>query len=239
MSATRSPPDATLSAHAPLAPWLAPRHTPRQLRRHALLTRPLLEHDSHPAGGLFHLVDFAAFPHTLALPARRLMDSLTSQSALHAALGSSRRRAFHAELQRLVDAHFVPQEAQQLAQQLAAVGGRGTVQVRRLRSLVPGAARGGYDSFSCLAFLPLPRCRAHSAAPSCHSPQVAAPDTVQGRQCVAELPLLTKAYLLAKSPAPAPRPQPCGCGSARSAAGTAPFAPEHRCLFCGRTIDGE
>lgn len=59
------------------------------------------------------------------------MDSLTSQSALHAALGSSRRRAFHAELQRLVDAHFAPQQAQQV-QQLAAVGGN-TAQVRSSR----------------------------------------------------------------------------------------------------------
>jgi hypothetical protein len=120
------------------------------------------------------------------------MDSLASQSALHAALGSSRRRAFHAELQRLVDAHFATQQAQQ-AQQLAAVGG---------------------DS------------EAVQVAPSL--------DTVQGRQWV-ELPLLTKAYLLAKSSrAPAPS-QPCGCGSARTA-GTAPFAAEHRCLFCGRVI---
>ncbi|KAI7841617.1 hypothetical protein COHA_004787 [Chlorella ohadii] len=144
-------------------------------------------------GGLFRLLDFAAFPHTLALPARRLMDSLTSQSALHAALGSSRRRAFHAELQRLVDAHFVPQQAQQ-AQQLAAVGGSGA---------------------------------AVQVAPSA--------DTVQGRQWV-ELPLLTKAYLLAKSAGPAPSHQ-CGCSSARAAA--APFAPEHHCLFCGRTINEE
>lgn len=203
------------------------------------------------AGGLFRLLDFATFPHTLALPARRLMDSLTSQSALHAALGSSRRRAFHAELQRLVDAHFAPQQAQQLA----VVGGdTAPAQVRSSRRssgsplaaccpapcvLVSHLQHQPSCSAACHTSLLLSRLpHQSSCAPSCGSLQVvSSPDTVQGRQWV-ELPLLTKAYLLAKSPAPAPS-QPCGCGSARAAAGTAPFAPEHRCLFCGRAISEE
>ncbi len=216
--------------------WLLARCDSHLLRALSLLTQigstPCTAQLLLLAGGLFRLLDFAALPHTLALPARRLMDSLTSQSALHAALGSSRRRAFHAELQRLVDAHFVPQQAQQ-AQQLAAVGGSGAaVQVRgsNLRSSLSGNPTPAAAALSDLWFISL----TPSAPPQLRRLQVApSADTVQGRQWV-ELPLLTKAYLLAKSAGPAPSHQ-CGCGSARVAA--APFAPEHHCLFCGRTIN--
>lgn len=69
--------------------WPAPPHLP-----------------SPPAGGLFRLIDYAAFPHSVRLPASALLDGLDQRAALHAALGSSRRRAFHARLLCLLHRHF-------------------------------------------------------------------------------------------------------------------------------------
>lgn len=64
-----------------------------------------------PSGGTFHLIDYSAFPHTLRLPISGFLDELTSKGALHAALGSSRRRAFHAAVRRLAERHFGPAAA--------------------------------------------------------------------------------------------------------------------------------
>ena len=84
------------------------------------------------AGGFFRLIDFAAYPHTLALRSSALMDALSASGALHAALGSSRRRAFHAGLQQLLDRHCAPQQQalaqaqqQQGARQVALMGSGG------------------------------------------------------------------------------------------------------------------
>lgn len=77
------------------------------------------------AGGLFRLIDFAAFPHSSKLHSRELMDALSAAGALRAAHGSSRRRPFHAGLQQLLDRHCAPQHQQQAARAAAVMGGGG------------------------------------------------------------------------------------------------------------------
>lgn len=59
-----------------------------------------------PTGGMFRLIDYSAFPHTLHLPLGAFLDELTSKGALHTALGSSRRRGFYAAVRQLAEQHF-------------------------------------------------------------------------------------------------------------------------------------
>lgn len=61
------------------------------------------------AGGLFRLIDYSCQPHTLTIRPAALLDLLASKAALHAALGSTRRRSFHDHLQRLIERHYGPQ----------------------------------------------------------------------------------------------------------------------------------
>ena len=106
------------------------------------------------------------------MPSGALMDALSTKGTLHTALGSSRRRAFHAQLQGLVERHFGPP---------------------------PEAAAGG-----------------------------------QQRQQV-ELPLHTKAYILAKATGVVPASL-LGRSGGSSLAAAAPLAPEKLCLFCGSPV---
>ena len=101
------------------------------------------------------------------------MDALSTKGTLHTALGSSRRRAFHSQLQELVERHFGPPPED--------------------------AAAGG-----------------------------------QQRQRV-ELPLHTKAYILAKATGVAPASL-LGRPSGGSRAAAEPLAPEKLCLFCGSPV---
>lgn len=138
-------------------------------------------------GGLFRLVDFAAFPHCLRLPPGALLDALAALSPLRSALGSTWRRAFGGDVQRLVERHFgacalqAPAEAQQ---QLASAGGSGS----------------GGDAYT-LAEQP------------------------SSSQRWVELPLYTKAYVLAKAPASAAASLCATQPSGRQAGGQS-------CLFC-------
>lgn len=78
--------------HAPAASLPAFHHSP---------TSPLPQ-----LGGHFRMIDFSLFHHSIAIPSySALLDSLNARGALHATLGSSGRRAFHAGLRRLVDQH--------------------------------------------------------------------------------------------------------------------------------------
>lgn len=63
---------------------------------------PLTAH----TGDMFRLIHYAAIPHLLRLPLGAFLDEIASKGAVHAALGSSRRRAFHADLRLLAERHF-------------------------------------------------------------------------------------------------------------------------------------
>lgn len=65
-------------------------------------------------GGLFKLIDWSILPHSVSMRPAALLDTLTSNASLHSALGSSRRRAFHARLERLTARHFAGQEEVEL-----------------------------------------------------------------------------------------------------------------------------
>ena len=107
------------------------------------------------------------------MPSDALADALFAKGTLHTALGSSRRRAFHAQLHEIVERHFGP-SAQ--------------------------AAAGGHQ-----------------------------------RQRV-ELPLHTKAYILAKATGAAPASLLGGSPSGGSRAAAQPLAAEKLCLFCGSPV---
>lgn len=92
-------------------------HMHTALTPHTGFCRYSCQHDAsdwvprlQQAGGrLFRLVDYSAFPHALRLPNfNALADLLDARGSLRAALGSSRRRSFHAALRRLVGTHFGP-----------------------------------------------------------------------------------------------------------------------------------
>lgn len=113
------------------------------------------------------MVDFSAFHHSITIPSYgALLDSLNARGALHAALGSSGRRAFHGGLRRLVDEHSGtgdgPMQLPMLTKMylLAAAGGsggRGAAQAARaLGSAAPAAARagGGSTCMFCGAAVP-------------------------------------------------------------------------------------
>ena len=67
---------------------------------------PTLACPAPPAGGMFRLIDYSAFPHMLHLPLGAFLDELTSKGALHAVLGSSQRRGFYAAVRQLAEQHF-------------------------------------------------------------------------------------------------------------------------------------
>lgn len=78
------------------------------------------------AGGLFSMVDYVAAPSSLHLPGlHALTDLLDGRGALRAALGSSRRRAFHSQLRRLVERHCGSASAPLELPLVTKVGGRG------------------------------------------------------------------------------------------------------------------
>lgn len=164
---------------------------------------------------LFRVVDFAAFPHTLRLSLGALADTLDARGALHTALGSSRRRGFHASLRRLAERHFgEASEHWAAAAEEARGGGSGDAGGAQV-----GAGKGErarYLQGLCVRLAAPRLCLCYSRA------QVAR----LHHQLWMELPLVCKVYAAAAAAGGAPPAR---------AVGSSPEA-ERVCFFCGGPV---